>query len=78
MEMLNLVSEEDNDSLLQPIKDSKIKEVVFRMDKFKVLRSNGFGDAFFQDYWNIVQEEVCTMVDPFLNKENSSNILIIC
>jgi len=60
MEMLNLVSLEDNNSLIQPIQDSKIKEAIFRMDKYRTPGPDGFGAAFFQ--------EVCTAVKSFLEE----------
>ncbi|KAJ8430886.1 hypothetical protein Cgig2_028038 [Carnegiea gigantea] len=48
--------------LLQAIHDSKIKEGVFQMDKFKAPGLDEFGASFLQDYSPIVEEEICTAV----------------
>jgi len=48
MEMLNLVTAEDNQSLLQPIQETEIKEALFQMDKFKAPGLDGFGTTFFK------------------------------
>ena len=50
MKILNVVSTVDNDTLLQSILDSEIKEAVFQMDKFKAPGPDGFGAAFYQNY----------------------------
>ena len=47
MEMLNLVTAKYNQSLLQPIRETEIKEAPFQMDKFKDPGSDGFRAAFF-------------------------------
>ena len=47
MEMLNLVSAEDNNRLLQAIHDSKFNEAIFQMDKFKGPGPGGFAAAAF-------------------------------
>ena len=48
MEVSKLASQEDNEFLLKPIEDSKIKEVICQIQKFKALGPDGFGAAFFQ------------------------------
>jgi len=68
LEILSLVSAEDNDRLLQSIHDSEIKEAISQMDKFKAPGPNGFGAAFFQDYWHIVKEKACTVVRSFFKE----------
>ena len=65
MEMLNLVTAEDNQSLLQPIQETEIKETLFQMDKFKAPGPDGFGAAFIQDHWHIIKDEVCRAVRSF-------------
>jgi len=47
LDMANLVTSVDNDKLLEPIRNSKIKDFFFQMDKFKAPRFDGFGLAFF-------------------------------
>ena len=68
MEMLNVVSTVDNETLLQSVLDSEIKEDLFQMDKFKAPGPDGFGAAFFQDYWHIVGKDVCTAVRSFFEE----------
>ena len=68
MEMLNLVSPEDNNSLVQPIQDSEIKEEVSQMDKYKTPGPDSFSAAFFQDYCHIVRKEVYTTVRSFFEE----------
>jgi len=41
LDTVNLVTVDDNDRLLEPIQDSKIKDV-FQMDKFKALGLDDF------------------------------------
>ena len=48
--MLNLVTVEDNQRLLEPIQGTEIKDALFVMDKFKAPGFDGFRAAFFQDY----------------------------
>ena len=59
------VFNEDNDQLLAPIQDFEIKEAVFQMDKYKAPGSDGFGAAFFQDYWHIIHKDVCQAIKTF-------------
>ena len=46
MEMLNLVIAEDNQSLLQPIQETEIKEAIFQMAKFKAPGPDGIKALF--------------------------------
>ena len=38
------------------------------MDKYKAPRSDGFSAAFFQDYWHVVQNDVCETVKSFFQE----------
>ena len=58
MKMLNLVTVEDNQRLLEPIQDSKIKDTISQMDKFEAPGPGGFGAAFFRDCCHIIKDEV--------------------
>ena len=68
IDMVNSISTEDNDLLLQPVHESEIKEAVFQMDKFKAPRPDGFGAAFFQNHWHIVKEDVYAAIRSFFTK----------
>ena len=61
----SLVTHAENAQLLQPVLDSEIKDALFQMDKFKAPGPDGFGAAFFQNHWQIVKDEVCTVVRSF-------------
>ena len=65
MAMLNLVTAEDNQSLLQPIQETEIKEALFQMDKFKASGPDDFRAAFFQDHCHIIKDYVCRAVRSF-------------
>ena len=53
-------------NLIEPVDDDEIKEAVFQMDKFNAPSPDGFGAAFFQDYWHVVQQDVCQAIWSFL------------
>jgi len=46
--MVNIVTTDNNVTLVAPIQDSKIKNVAFQMDKFSAAGPDGFGTAFFK------------------------------
>jgi len=66
--MVNLITVNDNEKLLEPIQDSEIKDAVFQMEKFRASRPDGFGAAFFQNHWHIVKEEACNAVRSFFEE----------
>jgi len=47
VDLPKVLTQEDNDNLVKPIEDCKIKDAVFQMDKFKAPRPDGFGATFF-------------------------------
>ena len=55
------VSLEDNMNMIKPVENHEVKEVVLQMDKYKAPESDGFGAAFFQDYWHVIQNDVCEL-----------------
>ena len=54
-----LVSDSDNCHLLRPVEDHEIKDALFQMDKHKAPGPDGFGAAFYQDHWPLIQKDVC-------------------
>jgi len=62
-----MVSDEDNCLLLKPVQDSEVKEAIFQMDKYKSLGPDGFGAAFFQDYWHLIANDVCQAIKSFFH-----------
>ena len=69
VDLPKIVSLDDNMNLMKPVENHEIKEAVFQIDKFKAPSLNRFGTAFFQDYWHIVQNEVCHTVQSFFQDE---------
>ena len=65
VDLPNVISMDDNLNLVKPVETHGIKEAVFQMDKFKAPGPDGFGAAFFQDYWHIAQDEVCQAIRSF-------------
>ena len=65
VELHSSVTDADNAELIKPIHDLEIKEAIFQMDKYKAPGSDGFGAAFFQDYWHIINKDVCHAIKTF-------------
>ena len=61
------VSKADNALLLRPIQDCEVKEALFQMDKYKTPGPDGFGDAFFQDFWHMIAPDVCHAIKSFFH-----------
>ena len=59
------VSLEDNMNLIKPVENHKYMEAVFHTDKYKAPGSDGFAAAFFQDYWHVIENDVCQAVKSF-------------
>jgi len=65
VDLPNVVSVDDNTNLVKPVENQEIKEAVLQKDKFKAPNPDGFGAAFFQDYWHIVQDAVYQAIRSF-------------
>lgn len=57
-----LVSDKDNAQLLTIPKEPKVRDNVFKMSFTSAVRSNSFLVAFYRTYWDIIQEDVVSMV----------------
>jgi len=68
VELHSSVTDADNAELIKPIHDLEIKEAIFQMDKYKAPGSDGFGAAFFQDYWHIINKDVCHAIKTFFRE----------
>ncbi|XP_019433032.1 PREDICTED: uncharacterized protein LOC109339940, partial [Lupinus angustifolius] len=79
----NLVSKEDNRHLAAIPSNEEIKNAVFNMNGDGAPGPDGFGGCFYQDFWDIIQVEVCNSVRQFfahpwlLPNLNSNNIILI-
>ena len=65
VDILKVLTQEDNGNLVKPIEDCEIKDAVFQMDKFKGPGPDDCGAAFFQDYWYIIHKDVCQAIKSF-------------
>ena len=52
------VSSEENDILISPFTESKVRDVVFQMEHNKALGSNGFPVEFYQVFWEVIKDDL--------------------
>lgn len=71
-----------NEALLSSY-DKEVKAALFQMAPLKSLKLNNFSACFYQPYWHVVGEEVCSTTLSFLNDSvfdesiNSTYIVLI-
>uniref|UniRef100_A0A803PRU1 Reverse transcriptase domain-containing protein n=1 Tax=Cannabis sativa TaxID=3483 RepID=A0A803PRU1_CANSA len=61
------ISNQQRESLLQPITDEEIKKAMFDIPGAKAPGPDGYSSYFFQDNWNLVGEDICNAVRSFLH-----------
>lgn len=66
--MPSLVSEEDNFSPTKTPAYDEIRQAVFDMNGSGAPGPDAFGGSFYQDFWDIIGEDVCKSVCNFLTK----------
>ena len=72
-----------NKDLTRPVTENEIKRAVFFIDPFSALGDDGFSAKFYQHYWGIVKEDVCSAIRSFfkggkmLGSFNHTQICII-
>lgn len=59
------INQDTNQRFTEIPSDIEIKEVVFNLNKDGTLGSNGFGDFFFQHFWDIILQDVIMVVKQF-------------
>lgn len=77
-----MVSNEDNSLLTRPLSLDEVKAVVFGMNGSSAPGSDGFGDVFFQSFWDIIGADVFNLVSQFFSSgwilpNLNSNIVIL-
>jgi len=65
----NLVSEEDNDSLMSPVTEEEITSIVWSMDPDKAPGPDGFTIHFYRICWEIIKIDLFRMIRGVLRKE---------
>jgi len=58
----------NNAKLLQSVHDSKIKDAIFQMDKFKAPGPDGFGAAFLKIISTLLKRKFALQLNPFLRR----------
>lgn len=62
----DVVSEQENQELIQAILEKKVRRVVWSLVEDKTPRPDNFSFLFFRRYWPIIQYDVVAVVQDFL------------
>ncbi|XP_062100181.1 uncharacterized protein LOC133806062 [Humulus lupulus] len=77
------ISEDVNMDLVRPIESEEVKQALFQMHPDKSPGPDGFSPGFYQKFWDIVGEDIISMVQDFfttgtfLNHLSETNIVLI-
>ena len=55
-----IIQDSDNDILTQTISTDEIKTAISQMNPYSAPGSDGFGPKCFQQYWDIIQIDLCS------------------
>ena len=64
-ELTRKVSLARNRNLTRPVTENEIKRAIFSIDPFSALGDDGFSAKFYQNYWGVVKEDVCSAIRSF-------------
>ncbi|WOH14642.1 hypothetical protein DCAR_0934162 [Daucus carota subsp. sativus] len=81
LEVVNHVTEEQNEMLIQPILKEEVKAAIFSMHPEKSPGEDGLNPAFYQTYWNIVGDDVYKFCGNFFETgvmQNEVNRTVVC
>ncbi|XP_019100869.1 PREDICTED: uncharacterized protein LOC109132875 [Camelina sativa] len=70
------VTAEMNRDLQLPVIDQEIKDAVFSIGADRDPGSDGFTAAFYQQFWELIGDDVCSMAAFFPGRSISDNILV--
>ncbi|KAM7517189.1 hypothetical protein LguiA_006772 [Lonicera macranthoides] len=78
----HLVSDADNQMLLQVPSDEEVRAAVFGLDPSSAAGPDGFNGYFYHQCWSLVQRDVCKAVQEFfrlgvVHKHLNSNLVIL-
>ena len=59
------LTEEDNELLCRPFTEEEVKRAVFDMKENTALGPDGFGVYFYRKCWNIIKNELMSMINDF-------------
>lgn len=78
-----IVSDEVNTALTKPVCMEEVQRVAFQMGPLKAPGSDGFPGLFYQEYWDVVGEDVFAAIKEFFQKGqilremNHTNVVLI-
>jgi hypothetical protein len=59
------VTDEENENLIQPFTESKIKTTIFQMEHNKVLGPDDFPTEFYQVFWELIKYDLLALFNDF-------------
>lgn len=64
-DFLSRVTEDMNQGLIAPVTREEVKEAIFSIKAYKAPGSDGITGMFFQQYWEIIGEQVTNEIQKF-------------
>ena len=64
----HLVSTDDNNTLLSPVMEEEISNIVWSMEPEKSPRPDGFSIHFYRKCWELIKPDLLRMVQGFMRK----------
>jgi hypothetical protein len=65
VEDITQVSEEENNLLIRPFTKEEVRQAIFQMEHKKALGPDGFPANFYQVCWDIIKDDLMTMLTEF-------------
>ena len=62
---MHKVTPTENLSLIQPVTEEEIQQALFQMNPCKAPRSDGFCALFFQKFWPLFKDRLCSAIQDF-------------
>ena len=59
------LSPDDDEALIKPFSEKEIKHAIFEMKEDSAPGPDGFGVAFFKNFWEMIKDEIIDMVNDF-------------
>jgi hypothetical protein len=59
------ITDEENENLIQPFTESKIKTTIFQMEHNKVLGPDDFPTEFYQVFWELIKYDLLALFNDF-------------
>jgi hypothetical protein len=59
------VTDEENENLIQPFTESKIKTAIFQMEHNKATGLDGFPTEFYYVFWELIKNDLLSLFNDF-------------